>query len=286
MVQRPIPARRDPGGGPQGLGADPVLSFGCLPPLDPPVRFRAARSAGFHRVGLSGSWLRSWLAAGGDLPSLDAAAGDAGVAIAEFERLVPLGSRPDPAEGVAWDVVSRFGSRFVLVTGPYEGTLADAAERFAAVCDRAAALGDVTVGLEFLPFTNIPDIGTAAGIVEAAGRRNGGICLDVWHLYRSGANPAEIDPRVWPMVVRLQLCDGPLVAEHDDLLTDCVTSRRSCGAGEFDLTGLLTLARRYGAPAEISLEVFSRRLHQQPPEEVTRLLAGGLHDVVEASGWR
>ncbi|MCX5998999.1 MAG: TIM barrel protein, partial [Chloroflexi bacterium] len=59
------------------------------------------------------------------------------------------------------------------------------ASAFAAVCDRAAEHG-LMVSLEFLPWSGIPDIKSALGIVRLAGRCNGGVLLDTWPHFRGG----------------------------------------------------------------------------------------------------
>src|SRR5439155_3135537 len=53
-------------------------------------------------------------------------------------------------------------------------------ERFALLCDRAAASG-LRVHLEFTPLGGIPDLATGWAIVSGAGRANGGLVLDTWH---------------------------------------------------------------------------------------------------------
>ena len=55
---------------------------------------------------------------------------------------------------------------------------------FAALCDRAGP--DLTVALEFMPYSGMPDLATAWRVPQEAGRPNGGLIIDAWH----GCGPA------------------------------------------------------------------------------------------------
>ncbi len=258
-----------------------TLSFHSLPPVELRRRVRVARAAGFTSIGLSLSWLRGWLADGHDLAELEDLLGESGVMAGELETLRPFGVRPDAAEDLCWTVAERLRIPYVGAIGSYDGGWDDAVARFAALCDRAMGVGGgVVVGIEFLPFTNLPDAATAASLVRTAGRPNGGVCVDVWHVYRGGQTINDLNGSLWPSVVRLQLSDGPLVAEDDDLLADCLANRRPLGDGEFDLTGLLAAAARHCPEAGLSVEVISSRLREEPPEQVVPLLARGARSLL------
>ena len=64
-------------------------------------------------------------------------------------------------------------------------------ERFAGICDRAAEHG-VRIGIEFLPFSEIPDAATAWQIVRDADRPNGGLDVDSWHHFRGAADLGQL----------------------------------------------------------------------------------------------
>ena len=67
------------------------------------------------------------------------------------------------------------------------------------LCDAAAPLG-LTLGVEFVPTSNIRTAQEAASFIAATGRKNASIVIDPMHLYRSGGKPADIaavDPRLW-----------------------------------------------------------------------------------------
>lgn len=245
---------------------DAVLSFHSLPPVPIEDRVAAARAGGFDRIGLSCRRTGAWLAAGHDLRELRDLLAAHGVAAAELEALSVLRAGPDPHEDVAFLLADALGAGYVQVIGPYEGSFDDAVARFGAFCDRAGEHG-LVVGLEFLPWTNVPDAATAARIVTRAGRPNGGVCVDLWHLHRSGWVRADLDP-LWPAVRGLQLNDGPRVADEPDLLADCLRNRRLPGDGEFDVAAAVVEAARRVADLRLSVEVIAERNRHRPAVEV------------------
>ncbi len=171
----------------------------------------------------------------------------------------------------------------VQVIGPYTGTLDDAAEAFAGVCDRAAEHG-LAAAIEFLPeMSNIPDAATAMQIVTRAGRANGGICLDCWHHFR-GANDDDM-LRAIPVerIFTVQFNDGPRRPVDPDYYTDCTRYRDVPGEGEFDLAGFLGLLAESGVRLPLSVEVISTDLLQRPAAEVARRLAGTTRAVVASA---
>ena len=124
-----------------------------------------------------------------------------GVTMAEVEALSGWGAAAPSTryldfEQLVWTLVDEFEVPYVQAIGPYDGSIADAGRRFGDLCDRAADHG-ATVGLEFLPFTNVVDATDALSIVEAAARPNGGVCADIWHHAR-GADDLDLIRRIPP----------------------------------------------------------------------------------------
>jgi sugar phosphate isomerase/epimerase len=260
---------------------DAVLSFHSLPPVAIEERVAAARSGGFDRIGLSCRRTRDWLAAGHDLGELRDLLAANGVAAAEMEALLVMADEPDPHETVAFEMADALGARYVQVIGPYTGSPADAVARFGAFCDRAGEHG-VAVGLEFLPWTNIPDAATAARIVTRAGRPNGGVCVDLWHLHRSGWSLERLAP-LWQAVRALQINDGPRAAEEPDLLADCLRNRRLPGDGEFDVATAVAQARHRVADLRLSVEVIAERNRHRPAADVATELGRAVRQVLDGT---
>ncbi|HET9078469.1 MAG TPA: sugar phosphate isomerase/epimerase family protein [Acidimicrobiales bacterium] len=263
-----------------------VLSNYSLRFVGPEERFDAAHRAGFRAVGFGVRQFREAEDSGASASSLRRLADRCDVTVSEIEALKPWwGDAGDKgpaldAEDTAWRMADAFGSRYVQAIGSYSGTLDDAAEAFARVCDRAGEHGAV-VGIEFLPFTNIPDAATAAAIVDAAGRPNGGVCVDVWHHFRGARDPEMIRNLTRRRIAAVQVDDGPAAAEGDDYYTDCLENRRVPGEGEFDLVAFIRLLDEMQVDIPVSLEVISTELQMLPPVEAAGRIRRGFVRVLE-----
>ncbi|WP_409329690.1 sugar phosphate isomerase/epimerase family protein [Trujillonella humicola] len=248
-------------------------------------RVGAAAAAGFAALGLYAADYRRLRAEGATDADLRAVLDEHGMRVVELEALRgwtatgPERAAYLEAERAVLAMGEALGpAHHVQVIGPYAGTLDDAAEAFAGVCDRAAEHG-LCAAIEFLPeMTNIPDAATAMEIVTRAGRSNGGICLDSWHHFR-GADDADM-LRAIPAdrIFAVQLDDGPRRPVDADYYTDCTRHRVVPGEGEFDLTGFLSLLAQMGVTVPLSVEVISTELLERPADEVARRL----HDATRA----
>jgi sugar phosphate isomerase/epimerase len=186
-------------------------------------------------------------------------------------------------ESLAWEMADEFGIRYLQAIGPYECPLQQAADGFGSLCDRAAEHG-VLVGIEPLPYTNIATAADAQAIVRAAGRSNGGYCMDIWHHAR-GANDLEMIKRLEPdRVFAIQMNDGALLPACDDYKIDCLANRLPPGQGQFDCVGFIRTLVDMGVTAPISLEVCSTQLWDAPADVAARAAADGMRDVLRAAG--
>lgn len=250
------------------LGAGP-LQGATGPGVTFEQRVSAASAAGFSGVGLWGEDYKRSIASGALPGTLRAIADDHGVAVSELEVLdgwavrEPVGDQA-AKERLFHEMADVFGSRHLHVMGPFDGSIDDAAEAFAGVCDRAAEHG-LLVALEAMPFTNITDFGIGLDIVERAGRANGGLCLDAWHHFR-GANDFDL-LRAVPVdrIVSVQLDDGTAEPEVDDYVADTISNRRPPGEGAFDLRGFIDELDRLGFVTPLSVEVLSTELSALDP---------------------
>ena len=75
-------------------------------------------------------------------------------------------------------------------------------EEFAALCERAGP--DLTVALEFMPYSGVPDLATAWRIVQ--GVPNAGLIIDGWHWARAGQQVADLDDVPAERIMSVQLC--------------------------------------------------------------------------------
>jgi sugar phosphate isomerase/epimerase len=186
-------------------------------------------------------------------------------------------------ESLAWEMADEFGIRYLQAIGPYDCSPEQAADGFGSLCDRAAEHG-VLVGIESLPYTNIATEADAQAIVRAAGRSNGGYCVDIWHHVR-GANDLGMITRLEPeRVFAIQMNDGTLTPAVDDYKIDCLANRVPPGQGEFDCVGFVRALVAMGVTAPISLEVCSTQLWDAPAEVAARAAADGMRQVLRAAG--
>ena len=181
-----------------------------------------------------------------------------------------------------WELVDAFESRYVQAIGPYDGSIADAADRFGAVCDRAADHGAV-VGIEFLPFTNIVDAADALAIVEQADRPNGGVCVDIWHHAR-GANDLGLIRAIPPeLVVAVQMSDGPTTPTLADYKDDCLRHRVPPGEGDFGAVEFVRTLIEMGVDVPWSLEVCNDDVWGRPGADHVQHAADGMRRVLAAA---
>jgi sugar phosphate isomerase/epimerase len=254
-------------------------------------RVAAASAAGFDGIGLySPEYRRLRDEEGRSAADLRAQLADNNLVVAEIEVVKGWCSPPGQAselcrelEDLAYEMADEFGCRYLQAVGPYEGTLADAAPAFAALCDRAAAHG-LLVGVEFLPFTNIRTAAEAKDLLDATDRPNAGCCVDIWHHTRGANDTDQIRALTGERVMCVQMNDGPLEPAIDDYYVDCLQSRVPPGEGEFDCVGFVQLLDEMGVTAPIAVEVCSTELWAGPADEAARRAADGMRSVLATAG--
>lgn len=232
------------------------LAFLTLGAIPVPDMIRAAGRAGFQGVGLR---LLPATPEEPPYPILDdaralrearAAMEETGVSVVDVE-IARLKAETDIA-GFApfFERAAELGARHILVAGddPDHARLTDTFARF---CALAAPFG-LTGDLEFMPWTKVPDLATARGIVDAAGAPNGGVLVDAIHFDRSNTTLAEIRALPERQIHYYQLCDGP--ADYDPspagLAALARTARLFPGDGAIDLAGLVQ-----ALPADVPVSV-------------------------------
>jgi sugar phosphate isomerase/epimerase len=276
-----------------------ILANGSLPPVPFDQRVAAAAAAGFDAIGLSVWEYARLRAEGTDENAMRAALDRHGVQLAELEVVLgfaatgeDLQAQPIPgldytdrvAEARLFKMATLFGARHLQAVGTFNSELPEerAVEAFAAPCDRAAAHG-LLVALEFVPSTNIPDARLASELVSAAGRRNGGLCVDSWHHFRGRNDPRLLQSIPPEQVFMIQLDDGPADPVDPHFVTDTMLHRLPPGDGDFDLVGFLQLLWDRGVQAPISVEVLSADVAAKPAAEVARTLATATRSVITSA---
>jgi sugar phosphate isomerase/epimerase len=280
---------------------DLVLCSGTLP-RDIPFRARvdAAVAGGYRGISMWGRDYARARADGHTDHDIRGVIADAGLAVAEVDPAwwwLP-GARetgdsiPEQFDDMQvfrfaadelFRIAEAIGARSLNAIDVFGGdwTVDDAAEAFADLCDRAREHG-LLVQLEFLPWSKIPDLLTAAAIVQGAGRSNGGVAVDSWHFARSTSDLADLRALEGNLVVGVQLNDGP-AAPEPDLTHATLHDRRLPGDGEFDLVGLVAALDAIEATAPVGVEVFSDELMQLDADECARRAADATRRILAAA---
>jgi sugar phosphate isomerase/epimerase len=240
------------------------LAAGTVLDVDPAQAVEVAARAGFDAVGI---WFdpQSWTPARSK--AVADRLGSTGLVALDIEPVI-LGRGADPGEAVV-DAAAEVGAQHVLVAGgPAEP--AEVADRFAALCDRAAAAGTGVV-LEFLPMFRVGRLDAAVQIVTEAARPNGGVLIDTLHLARSGGHPADLRRVPRHLLPYLQVADATERAPEtiDALRQEALYGRLLPGDGALPLAQ--TLAELPDVP--LSFELRSQALMSAYPDPVERARA-------------
>ncbi len=142
------------------------------------------------------------------------------------------------------------------------------AERFAALCDRASSHG-LTVALEFLPWSGIPDIATAWDVVRRSGASNGGILLDVWHFFRGNPDFDVLRSVPADRIVGVQVNDGS-AEPVGEIRDETRHGRRLPGDGAFDLATIVKQLDSMGVSTPWAIEVMSDDLAARELRQICR----------------
>jgi len=224
---------------PIGLAALTVLE------LSPPNQITCAAEAGYTHVGLRlvpATPTEAVHAMVGDTPLVretERRLADTGIKVLDIEilRLKP-DTRPINFLPVL-ETGARFGASQVLIAGndPDPRRLAD---NFAQMCELGAPLG-LTMDMEPMPWTDVPNIKSSAELMKAVNRPNAGVLIDAIHFDRGENSVADIALLPAGTVRYIQFCDGTKEKPTDieGLLYQARAYRLSPGKGGIDLVSLL-----------------------------------------------
>ncbi|MDB5826713.1 MAG: Xylose isomerase domain protein barrel [Variovorax sp.] len=150
------------------------------------------------------------------------------------------------------EVGAELGARHILVAGD-DTDEARLTASFAALCDAAQPFG-LTADLEFMPWTQVPDVQAAARVVGGAARPNGGILVDALHFARCGSTLDDVAALRREWLHYGQICDGPIPGPDtvEGLVHAARCERLLPGEGAIDLAGLFA---RLPGDLPISIEV-------------------------------
>lgn len=115
-----------------------------------------------------------------------------------------------------------------------------AIDRYARICDLAEPF-HLKVALEFVSWTEDPDLNSAADIVRTADRSNGGILVDMLHFDRSGSTLADLEEIPCEWFHFIHLCDAPreIPATVGGVIEAARTARLFPGHGDLKIGDIL-----------------------------------------------
>jgi len=153
---------------------------------------------------------------------------------------------------------AQLGARAVLVAGD-DDDLRRLANSYAALATLCAQY-EIAASLEFMPWTSVPDAGTAVSIVEQADGPARSVLVDTLHAGRSATTLDDLRAIPADWVHYAQLCDGSVPTPGDDaeLIRQAREERLVPGEGGLDLVGIWS-ALPAGTPISVELPNEPRR---------------------------
>lgn len=250
------------------------------------IQIKAATAAGFTGISL---WrLHADAAAvGGHSPeAVREMVLAAGLAVPMVEAIEPF-EMPDDHVALAaakpvFGIAEAYGAPNVLAVS-MAGPAAPKATgtRLRALCQVAADHG-LTVLIEFLPWSAVPDLATAEQVLDAAACDNAGLVFDAWHWQRQPGGPCpDVLRRFPPELIRVfQICDAAPKPDGPPL-QECMVKRALPGEGCVDFGELLALFDEIDARPLLAPEVFNARLLERGPHAAAAAIAAATRRVVE-----
>jgi len=255
-------------------------------------RLEVAAETGFTGVGLLHADLLA-IEARMPLPALATRLDGLGLCHVEVECLIDwfaTGARREASDRQRADLLRAadlLGARHIKVNGDLTGEqwpLETLAAEFRALCREAAGVG-AAVGLEFMPFSGIPDVRAALDVIEAAGEPNGRLLVDVWHVARGGTPYRELAALPAEVIAHVEI-DDARAEPVGEPWEDTVHHRLLPGEGDLDVVGFLAAIRETGYDGPIGVEVISLRHRRLPLREAARAAYDAARDVLEREASR
>jgi sugar phosphate isomerase/epimerase len=244
-----------------------------------PDRCAEVADAGFQGLGLWHADVSHQLEAT-SLKEMRRVFDDAGLKYLEVEFLweffVPPGqparADSDRLRGQLFDTAAAFDAHHIKVGNIPETPceLDRLIEEYAALCDDAAQHTDARIAYEIIPFDpNVNTLDDGLRLVTEAGRANGGLAIDTWHMGKLRIAPEELTRIPGEYLAWVELSDGPLEYLNDPI-DEVINHRRLPGEGEFDIPGYIEACRAVGYHGPWGVEVLSAELRSLPLEEAAK----------------
>ena len=147
-----------------------------------------------------------------------------------------------------------------------KATMQKMIDSFAELCADAAKHG-VPIGFEMMPFCDIDSVEKAMQLVEGAGAKNGGICLDLWHIAKLGIPYEKVATMPLNRITSIEINDGTHQCPWD-LHEDTINHRLLCGEGEFEPKRFVSTMLKTGYNGPWGIEVLNAELRKKTLKEI------------------
>ena len=178
---------------------------------------------------------------------------DTGVGVLDLE-VIRIGPQFDAAAFTALlEAGAALQARAVLVIGE-DADASRLADSFGRLCVAVAPYG-MTVDLEFLPWTAVPDARAAMRVLRAAGSpANAGVLVDALHVSRSTTSLDDLAELARSALHYAQICDAPVGGPFpvDEMIRTARQERLLPGEGEIELAQMFA---RLPPGLPISIEI-------------------------------
>lgn len=243
-------------------------------PLPISDRISAAARAGWQGFGINHADLAVARTNPG-LAALRRMFGDHGVQHIELEFLTDWwtdGERRAASDAIRFELLSAaeiLGARHIKVGAEFTDAPVDAdrfAEELESLCRDADDSG-TRIALEPMPWTNVPTVPAGADLVRRVGHPSGGLCVDIWHVFRAGTSLADLVSELTAdIVVTVELDDADREVVGT-LFEDTINNRRLCGHGVWDVPGFIRAMRRVGYDGPWGVEIISEEHRMRSLDE-------------------
>jgi sugar phosphate isomerase/epimerase len=251
------------------MGTEHAIAIAPLttPELNPPDMIEVAARTGYSHVGVR---MLPSTAEGFSWPLMSDPAllretlsrlRDTGIGVLDID-IIRLRPDSDPAAfRPFFETGEKLAAHSVLVAAD-DPELSRLATNFSALCELAAPHG-LTIDIEFMPWTTVPDLQAAIRLMHVVAQPNAGILVDTLHQDRSGSRIEDLAalPRHW--LHYMQICDAPAEKPVSlEAMIHCARSERLFpGEGGLDLTGTMrALPNDIPVSVEVPTETLARTM--------------------------
>ena len=164
---------------------------------------------------------------------------DTGVKILDIE-LARLGPENEPEDYLSiLEAGADFGAKHVICQAP-DPEPSRVVDKISRLCQLAKPFG-LTVDVEFLPWSNIANLGDTANIIAQVNCDNAGILVDILHFARSDSSLEQLQnlPKSWFNFVHLCDADKAIPTTAEGLIHTARYDRHFVGEGGINVAEII-----------------------------------------------